>query len=140
MAVRGDFAKLGRLITKLEAAARGDILTDLNRNLAEEAIELIREGFSSESDPYGSKWAALKYRSGRILQDTGRLRSGFKVSKVTKRGFRVSASVTYASYHQGGTKRGLPARRMVPDRGLPAKWKSSFANAGREFLKDRLSV
>lgn len=138
MAVRGDFAKLARLISRLEQLERGDLLTDLNRNLAEEAVELVREGFERETDPYGARWAALKYRSGRILQDTGRLRSSFKVSRVNRRGFRVSASVSHASYHQTGTSRGLVPRRMVPHAGLPARWRSRLRDVGRDFLKSRL--
>lgn len=139
MPVTGDFAKLGRLISKLEQAGRGDALKELSRNLAEEAIELVREGFSKEQDPYGAAWAPLKVRSGRILQDTGQLRSSFKVSRVSASGFRVSASKAYAAYHQSGTAR-MVARRMVPDGSLPALWRAQFAAAARDFMRTFLRV
>lgn len=133
MPVRGDFAKLQKLSRDLKKLGYG--FNELNQNLAEEAIDLIKEGFATETDPYGKPWAGLKYRSGKILQDTGRLRSSFKVAGVTRRGFRVNASANYAAFHQEGTSRGLPARRMVPDGRLPAEWKTAFVKAADVFMK-----
>ena len=137
MAVTGDFAKLQKTIDGLLDMAESSALTELNRALAEQYVDLIREGFSNEQDPSGKAWAPLKRRSGKILQDTGRLRSGFAVKAVTARGFSVTASVSYSTYHQSGTSR-MPARQMVPEGELPPAWEKALAETIEDFAKAKL--
>lgn len=112
-----------RLGKKLHKVAEGRWRRALMSNVAEEVIELVREGFERESDPYGAKWAGLKSRSGRILQDTGGLRSSFHRKALSETSTTVGAGKSYARYHQDGTKR-MPARKMVPDGDIPGEWRS----------------
>lgn len=135
MGVRGDFGKLDRFIKSLETLADDRTLTALNKNLAEEALGLIADGFKSQSDPYGAGWKPKKKPDGRaILVRSGRMRASWHVSQVTARSFTVSSSVTYAPFHQGGT-RYMDARRMVPGPGrLPRRWLDPLREATKEFL------
>jgi phage gpG-like protein len=134
----------GNAATKLRAlrAQLSDprsLLQSISKNLAEETLELVRQGFEKEEDPYGEAWAPLKYRDGKILQDTGRLRSSWHTVTVSERGFSVAPAVDYAQYHQSGTARGLPKRRMVPDEGLPDEWKRRFSELVNQILRDHFS-
>lgn len=130
----GDFPSLQGFIDRIRKAP--EVARVVAENMAEEALELVREGFESESDPDGRKWQALKYRSGKILQDTGRLRTGWHRKTVTGNGFTIGPAVKYATYHQHGTRRGLPARRMVPsNKRLPGKWKQRLTDTAREVLE-----
>lgn len=102
-------------------------------NVGEEVIHLIRDGFERESDPYGSKWAALKHRSGRILQDTGALRNSFHRKQLSSSQVTVGPAVPYARFHQSGT-RYMPARKMVPDDGLPTSWSERINAVARRAM------
>lgn len=136
MGIKGDTAKLRRIAKQGKSAFGSAGMQGLSRNLAEETVELVREGFDKERDPFGKRWAKLKYRSGRILQDTGRLRI-FKPGSVTAKGFTVSSGAPYGRYHQGGTRR-IPARKMVPDSGLPARWRTALVRVAKAYLKAKL--
>lgn len=135
MGVRGDFGKVDRFIKALTSLADTRTLTALSKNMAEEALSLVADGFRAQSDPYGRGWRPKKRPDGRaILVRQGRLRRSWHISKVTARDFTVSASVTYAKFHQSGTRH-MEARRMVPSPGkLPPKWRAAFQEMAKEFL------
>jgi phage gpG-like protein len=160
----GDFASLKRFQKKIEQAPKA--LQIVNEQLAEEAIDLIREGFEKSSDPYGNAWAPLVLRQGRPLEDTGGLKAGWFRQSVTAHGFTIANAKRYASYHQGGTGiygprkqrivpikakvlrlgktgmvarsvKGTPIRRMVPEKGrLPEAWKKRFSDTAQEVLTE----
>lgn len=160
----GDFASLKRFQKKIEQAPKA--LLVVNEQLAEEAIDLIREGFETSTDPYGDAWAPLVLREGRPLEDTGGLKAAWFRQSVTARGFTVANAKRYAHFHQGGTGiygprgapikpikakvlrlgktgfvarsvRGSPKRRMVPEQGrLPEKWKQRFRDTAQETLTE----
>lgn len=123
----GAFEEFGKRIAKAGSAAT---MRDIMAAVGEEAVELVREGFEKESDPYGSKWAALKYRSGRILQDTGRLRSSVHRQSATANRVSVGLSATYASFHQFGTRR-MPRRAMLPTGRMPRSWSTRIRKAAQ---------
>lgn len=160
---KGDFAALRRWEEKLERVPSA--MVTLNEQLAEETIELIREGFETSSNPYGRPWAQLVLRAGRPLEDTGRLKASWHRSAVGKHGFRVASGVAYAIHHQHGTGlygrsrkpitpkrgralrlrngmllasvRGTPARKMVPDSGaLPTRWRDRYVETANEVLTE----
>jgi len=109
----GDFAELERWMDKLAQAQ--DSMRVVSANLAEETIELIREGFATSTDPYGDRWAPLKLRSGQPLRDTGGLQSSWHRRFVTAQGFVVASGKDYARYHQDGTGiHGPKAQRIKP--------------------------
>ena len=73
----------------------------------------IMDHFGKESSDTGG-WKPLKYRTGKILQDTGALRSSVEASN-TKDSAVVSAGnaqVDYAGYHNKGTGR-IPQRKFL---------------------------
>jgi len=130
----GDFA-LEPLIRKLTEVGDGRILTLIRQNLAEEAVDLVKQGFERESEPFGAPWAPLKRRTGKILQDTGRLKNSF-TPRATADGFRIVTNVAYAQYHQRGTRR-MVARPLVPTgTHLPDAWLVAFHRVVDEILVD----
>lgn len=149
--IRGDTAKLRAWAEALRDAP--DTLKDISANAAEEVIELIREGFEKEQDPYGRPWEPLKAREGKILQDEGRLRNSFHRVRSSARGFTVASGADYGGFHQSGT-RTIPQRRMVPSGGrLPPAWSRAIetiatdvisrhfksVSAGRSFLSSKIA-
>lgn len=73
----------------------------LAQNLGEEARTQVANGFREERDPYGNAWDPLKYRTGKILQKSGRMRAAVAVQQTTN-GFRADIPVKYAPPHQYG--------------------------------------
>lgn len=143
MGVSGNFAKLRSFAQSLRNVAGTSGLVALNRNLAEAAVELVKDGFEKQSDPHGSKWKPT-LRGGAILQDTGRLRNSFAVKSVTPHGFLVTGSATYGVYHQTGTSRmparKMPARKMVPDSSMPAAWLTELETVAETYLKSKIKT
>jgi phage gpG-like protein len=109
----GEFAELERFMEKV--ASVPDSMRIVSANLAEETIELFREGFETSTDPYGNRWEPLKLRSGQPLRDKGGLQSSWHRRFVTAQGFTVASGKDYAAYHQGGTGiYGPRHQRIVP--------------------------
>jgi phage gpG-like protein len=144
ISVSGDTSKLAGLIDRLGRIADGRILKIINQNLAEEAIELVKQGFEDEKDPFGSPWAPLKRRTGRILQDTARLKNSFNRPSATSSdagGFRIGTNVQYAVHHQfGAPKAKLPKRMMLPTGELPEAWVDKFQKTADEILTDLFKI
>ena len=75
--------------------------------------------FRKQQDPTGKKWEALKKttldrrrkKSGKILQDTGKLRASF-TTKATDKSAKIGTNVKYAPTHQFGAKRGQYGRNI----------------------------
>jgi phage virion morphogenesis protein len=162
---KGGLAKLAgweRALAELPKEMR-----KMPRVMAEEAVELTRQTFEKEADPYGKPWAKLKLRSGRILAKTGGLK-GSVHAKATGKRFTIGMGKSYASYHQGGTglhgpKRqrikplrakalgpinpggkffrsveGSPRRPMIPYKGLPESWAEAFQEIAGEQVIGKL--
>lgn len=82
---------------------RPDAILDLvSTSLAEESIGLIKDGFRTETDPYGQKWKPKKRPDGRktLSGKTSRLKGGWKIVRQDRHEVRVSPSVNYAAAHQ----------------------------------------
>lgn len=121
--VKGDFKGLEELQTQIAELADRPRL-GLAKVMAETAIDLVREGFDEQRDPYGNAWAPLKKQRSRkrrtkltdkILQDSGQLRNSLTRDKpeVSESGFRIGTNVEHAAFHQGGTSdRSEPATRV----------------------------
>jgi phage gpG-like protein len=131
----GDFASLKRFQKRVEESPQ--VLQVISANMAEEAIDLIKQGFREQADPDGNAWKPKKKDDGRAILTgkTGRLKGGWKPRSVTRKGFRVSPSVTYGAPHQSGTKH-MVARKMVPGKGLPLKWRKAFVETAQEILEE----
>jgi hypothetical protein len=158
------FAKLQKLKHKLDTAPT-KVMATIVRNCAEEALSLTRDGFATETNPYGERWARKKFSDGRntLSGKTSRLKN-FAV-QVSRTGFRLHSTVNYAVFHQGGTGiygpkgrrivpvrakalkipgigfrksvAGSPKRLMVPtkQRGLPPHWSRAFKEVSSEVIR-----
>lgn len=115
MDIRGDFARLNRLILTVGRMAQPAWRTGLARNVAEVALGQIATSFEQERDPYDKPWdksLRANLEGGQTLSDTGRLRRSFTYS-ANPRGFIVGTNVQYAAIHQyGGTIRPKRAKYL----------------------------
>ncbi len=110
-------------------------------NQAEEAIDLVKQGFVDETDPYGKRWKkrkreTKKTRGRKVLSGkTSRLKGGWHVAEVSSAGFKISPSVGYALPHQKPLKRRRPQRAMVPfTNRFPKKWRRPLNDAATEAV------
>lgn len=133
--VRGDFAGLARLKTRIAKAARPEFEAKVAQSMAAAALKQLADGFRKSRSPYGEKWAKLKSRKGKPLLDTGRMRASTGIAPRPG-GFEIFVTAGYASYHQHGTRR-LPQRQMIPDasRGLGPIWGKAIRAAARERVR-----
>jgi hypothetical protein len=114
----GDFKELEKFRDKVVAAPK--TLRTVNEQLCEEAIDLVREGFEKQEDPYGNKWEGHSDLTkelrpgGRILEgETGNLKSSWHRLRVSVRGFSIANAKKYAAFHQDGTGIHGPKRRAI---------------------------
>jgi len=135
--IRGDFKKLESLQALLAEAPQ--LLETMSRQMAEETVGLIKDQHRTETDPYGAGWQPKKVPDRRKILSgkTSRLKNGWHVSRAGKRGFTVAPSVTYAAYHQSGTRR-MPVRLLVPTKakGLPKPWSSAYRAPAVDTLRE----
>lgn len=133
-------------LAEWEAAMRSapELVEQMSEAAAEEALDLVAEGFQKQQDPYGTPWAPKKVDDGRpiLVGETTRLRRGWHKRKTGKGKWTIAPSVEYAAAHQdpqprpkwGGKK--LPQRMMIPSkaRGIPAEWQRRIQEALSEAL------
>jgi phage gp36-like protein/phage gpG-like protein len=128
--IRGDFGRLEDLVRRAAQVASPAFRQRVLKNVAEAARTEIVLGFERSRDPYGNTWRPLqnpsrRRRGGRPLLDTGRLRSSWFVG-ATANGIVARTNVTYAGFHQHGTRR-MVARPMVPTGAeLGPFWRRAF--------------
>jgi len=104
------------------------ILDLVATSLAEESLGLIKDGFRTETDPYGQKWVPKQRKDGRktLSGETSRLKTGWKIKRQDRDEIRISPSVPYALYHQAP----LP-RRRITDRELAQRGARNIDIGGR---------
>jgi len=130
---------LQKLLTPLQQTlARPDkLLRAVSASMAEETLNLIKDGYRTETDPYGTPWAPKQAQDGRktLSGPTGRLKTGWHKRRVDESGFLIAPSVTYAVHHQTGTRK-MPQRMQVPDaaKGLPDKWQRLLEETALEGI------
>jgi phage gpG-like protein len=128
---KGDFAKLDRWAKQIARAP--EALHAAARNMADESLALVAEGFRTEIAPDGKPWKGVA-RAGKVLQDSGRGRASWHRKQVGRAGFRIAAAAKHMAFHQNGTKN-MAARKQVPDGGkLPPKWKAAMVEAAEDAL------
>lgn len=134
MRIRGDFQKLDHWRRAFQKAP--DVLKEMSASGAEELLNLVKDEFRTETDPYGKRWKPKQADDGRktLSGKTSRLKN-FQIKRATKSGFTIAPTVDYAAPHQtGAPKRNLPQRMIVPTRGLPRKWSKALAEIAEEAL------
>lgn len=122
-------------------ALRGRGLQRAKEEIADTVQNLIAEGFERERAPTGNKWAPRVPPTGqwKLLQLTRRMFGSFLV-KVSGSRIKVSNSAVseqgrpYPLFHQRGTRK-MVARKMVPDRGLPSRWRSQLNKTVKSALE-----
>jgi phage gpG-like protein len=126
MPLTGDFGALARWERQLGQIASPRVAFEIADGMADAALGLVAETFGREADPFGNRWKPRKHDTGRPLLrgKTSRLVT-WRKQFVNQHGYRIASAAPYAKFHQDGTKR-MPARRMVPNGRLPAKWASEF--------------
>jgi hypothetical protein len=133
--------KLDAFIQALATAPK--TLETMSRNMAEETVGLVKDGFRSETDPYGVIWAPKKRPDGRkvLSGKTSRLKGGWHVVRSSKGGFTVAPSVNYALPHQAPRYGRRPRRAMVPyKRKLPAKYSKAYRAVAQDVLRNHFAA
>ncbi len=117
--------ELGRMPRKLSIAVAPQITTEL------------RKQFDRGTDPYGRKWRKLSTGSPSYLTKTGRLKRGTKAMPMAggRAGVRIVVGAPYGIFHQTGTAN-MPARRILPQQGMPASWRVAITREMRRLLKE----
>lgn len=139
----GSLKRLDRIVDHMRRPGR--LLSDITLKQGLKGLGLVKDGFRSETDPYGKKWAKraalakrkrrrrrpgappLKKRKSRrngkkILSKTNMMKKSWRVTGIPGRGWALRAGVDYALYHQrpriraGGGKLTRPRRMMIPIR------------------------
>lgn len=94
--------------------ANPDGIRDLvSSSLAEECINLVKDGFRTETDPYGRKWAPKQKPDGRktLSGKTSRLKNLWHRKRVSRDEIVIAPGVDYAVYHQDP----LPKERLTAE-------------------------
>lgn len=134
-----DDKKLKHWVAVLESGEA--MLAPLTDGMARVSLELIDQGFESETDPYGDPWAPKQKPDGRkVLQgETGRLRR-YTAVPYGKHRFVLLPGAEYATAHQA-PRSGRTRRMMVPTAALdlPESWSAALSreaiNAMRTHFK-----
>jgi phage virion morphogenesis protein len=144
--------KVEVLADKLQARLTGlrskiSDMTPAYATIGRVLVNRIRFCFRNSTSPWGTPWAPLRYRKGRPLIDTGRLRRSI-VFKATKGAVEIGTNVKYARVHQFGAK--LKSRDQVLAFGPGGKFQSrkqsrkafyvvnvAFARVGEGYIPAR---
>ena len=118
-------------------------LDQLPRRVAEIAAPAItaelQKEFSRGQDPHGRKWKRLATGKASHLEESGRLRRSTRAAPLPGRraGVRIlfGSRSKIAAFHQVGTAR-MPARRILPDKGMPASWAMALKRAHRLAFRE----
>lgn len=109
MALLGDFSKLADAIGKLNNLASPRTFKGIAKNVGQELVVLVGEGFEAQQAPSGAPWARLKSpskkrggASSKILQDRGKLRASIH-HRLQGDDVLVGTKLFYGTFHQLGT-------------------------------------
>lgn len=135
---KGDTRQLMKLAGDFEELASKRFRSQMSRKLAAACLELAYDGFDRSIDPYGKRWKNPKYRSGKPLLDTGRLRASIRpVASVDL--VALDVNVIYGATHQFG--RGpIPQRQFLPiaSMGFGGRWRRALTQVMRDERQDVL--
>lgn len=98
-------------------------------------LNLLRQGFSKQTDPYGAKWPMTN--DGKPFDKNNVIKSSFS-SSFTSNSASIISSLEFAKYHQTGTRH-LPQRRMIPEEqyGL-GNWRKPILNCARKVIRESM--
>lgn len=101
--------------------------------IAQDIVKETNLNFRGEKDPDGKKWEKTK-RGGKILQDTGRLRSSIS-GEATADEAKAGTNLKYAAIHQFGYPKKMPKRSYI---GITKKMKERYSEMYFKHLKGEL--
>lgn len=132
---------LARLAARLREAPQR-VHAEMARRTAAAVEGLLDAQFRSGVDPYGRPWPPAKDRpAGPPMVRTGALRDGMAADATVDSGgvrLAVTASVPYAKYLQGGTRR-MRARLIVPGSAVLARvWRDRLERVRDDVLREWL--
>ncbi len=137
----GDISRIGKLAERVKDLA--SVPQHAALTVAKSIEELIKEEFSSGTDPYGSAWAPLspvteaRGRHAPPLTDTGAMRDSVNVY-ATGNGIAITVAHPAAPHQTGwsGPRGSGPARPILPARDrLPATWREAIYSAIDEDIR-----
>lgn len=123
-------------------------LSDVPRRVAVIAApkitECLQRQFAQGRDPYGRPWAPLRpstlaKHGPPPLTDKRTLRAGTLAKPKSGRGISLVTGAAYGYFHQVGFHVGrypVPARRILPQFGLPAEWSAILKTAAQQATRD----
>lgn len=128
----GDFDALIRFGDAVGKLAKPSTMTALAKDLADEALNLVQQGFVKQQDPYGRPWYPKKYPDGRrILRGkSGQLEKSFFRAYVGPDGAIITSRAFHSKFAQSGTGIYGPSRKPIRSkagkvlrfRGSGGKW------------------
>lgn len=134
-----EIGKLEDMLAEMRAVPRKVAIV-----VAPKLTALLRRQFRQGMDPYGRQWARLKPSTLRKhgpppLTHTRTLGDGTKAEpyRAHYAGVRLKLGASYGFFHQIGFKVGrtkVPARRILPQFGIPAEWRAILRNATRDTM------
>ena len=103
----------GAVIKNLDTiAGKGENLAPAFRTIAGDLLKSHELNFRQHGTRFGDRWPNRKYNyDWPIMKKSGTLSRGFKCSS-TARSAEVTNTVSYAKWHQFGTRR-LPVRNLI---------------------------
>lgn len=132
------------------------LLPKLAKRIGAAFVKQVGDEFRESRDPYGNAWAPVQRnrlrdrrararrasagkppKADKPLIDTGRLR-GSVVARSEGDEVRVALPVSYASYHQYGT-RTIKRRQILPESdtgGLGARWSAAASKEAIAVLNE----
>lgn len=119
--VVGNFGKLNQLAKDLGASRAKRFLESLSKDMSEEALSLVHEGFDRGIEPSGRPWPKGKKRGGRELIKLGNLKDSWQARSSYEQA-EVYSTAPYAGYLHRGTQYIKP-HKMIPSGRLPLRWK-----------------
>ncbi len=119
---KSGFKALGTFRVKLEKS--DDLLISMSKEMRQDVLALIDEGFEKRRDPIGRRWKRRKRAyPWPILNKTLAMRKGWRARSNGKRGTDLMNAVPYTRWHQWGTRK-MVARKMIPDKRLSPRWRA----------------
>lgn len=113
----GDLSALTHFGEAVGRLGGSSAMTALSRELGDESLKLIAEGFAKERDPYGLPWAR-KYPDGRKVLDgsTHRLARSFAIKSSGPWGVIVGSNLSRSRFPQSGTGLFGPRKQRIRSR------------------------
>jgi hypothetical protein len=136
--------KLGRLATTIGELRRVPRLTAVKAQAP--LLRAVQDEFVKGQDPYGRPWAPLRPSTLAIhgpppLSRSLTLAVDTDVSLLDgiKNGLAITLGAAYGYFHQVGFRHGkghVPARKILPERGMPRRWREILERAAKEAIAE----